>query len=385
MKYIDTGSRSPSRALGAWLNGVVDTREIQALRIQVGYVGPQPFGYLEPLLDALSAINGPTALVLGSNGGETDPGTVDALVRLAGPSRSGLQIGVVSYSDGLFHPKVYHVERSDGSQAAYVGSANFTHAGVSGKNIEAGLTLDSREGDDPAVLVEVSEAIDTWFHTNDPGFYPIRNTRDIKKLESAGLLNVKRLNMRPTSGNPRQTMKSSRRLSSLIRLPAISKTLSLRNSKLALARLLPAPIIPRRYVDSWSKKLPASDAQRKPSGNQSGVVALTQANRAGEIDQTTFFRTELFGTLVWQQAPVRSGHVKDIANVPMYTYVLGKYLGIQEFEITHDSSREANQGNYTTVLSLGPIREEFAKVNMQGKSLEIGRDAEGGFWLVLKE
>ncbi|WP_182112335.1 MULTISPECIES: phospholipase D family protein [unclassified Actinotalea] len=388
MRYIDTGSRDPREAVGNWLEAITASGDISELRVQSGYVGPQPLGYLEQVLGALSTLDGKTSILVGSNGGETDHETVEDLLLLAGPPRPHLQLGVVAFSDGLFHPKVYHFVRTDGSMAAYVGSANLTYSGISGKNVEAGVILDTAEGDDPIALSSVLDAIDGWFREPRPGFFSIRTTADLPQLVADGVLGAPR----PARKTPRITVGgTASRLSSalvaLVRLPAISKVL-------AVPLAPPAPGVPAigvgvapvppPFVEWWSKTLPASDAQRKQSGNQSGVIALTQADRRGEIDQTSFFRNDLFGGLLWQQTPTRTGHMMDAAQVRMHTTVLGAYLGVLPFEVTHDHFREQQRSNYTAKLALGPIRDRFAQIDMTGTSIEIGRDAAGAYWLQIR-
>ena len=67
------------------------------------------------------------------------------------------------YDGGLFHSKVFHIKRVDGSQAAYVGSANLTGPGVDGTNIESGVVLDTRDGDAEQPLSRIASDIDAWF------------------------------------------------------------------------------------------------------------------------------------------------------------------------------------------------------------------------------
>lgn len=379
---MDTGSRNPNDAVGGWLEAVVGGGDVSELRIQVGYIGPQPLGYLEPVLRDLAAINGKTAILIGSNDGGTSRETVDGLIRLAGPPRSGLRLGVVSFSEGLFHPKVYHVVRNNGSIAAYVGSANFTFAGVSGKNVEAGIALDTREGDSPSALIDIIAAIDNWFSGSREGLFPVSQESDVAQLVLEGVLSAPRhssvTNTTAVGGRATGTLRT---LAALLRLPAIS-SLSVPIAPMPVATsntTFTSPRVPA-FVDDWSKSIWASDAQRKPGGNQSGVVVLTQGNRRGQIDQTTFFRDDFFGGLVWEQVATRTGNVKDVARAPMNVSILGNYLGLRMFEITHDNTREAHQDNYTATLSLSAIRDEFARADMTGHTLTIGRDSTGEFW-----
>lgn len=336
------------------------------------------------MLRGLAEGNGNTRILVGSNGGETARETVEDLIRLAGPPRSNLRIGVVSFSDGLFHPKVYHFIRADGTMSAYVGSGNFTYSGVSGKNVEAGITLDTRDGDNGKVLLDILDAVDAWFVGNRPGLFPVGRAFDLTQLVNAGVLGVPSSHnaaARAAAGGDREKLGSA--LAGLLRLPAISKPMVLPAVISGVGASVPLtstpPVVPP-FVEWWSKRIESSDAQRKPTGNQSGVIVLTQANRRGQIDQTTFFRNNLFGGQVWQQALTRTASVKDVAQVPMHVTVLGEYLGVRVFEVTHDNVREANQNNYTATMSLGPIRDEFDRVDMREHTIVIGRDAAGEYW-----
>lgn len=386
MRFIETGSRDPSQTLGRWLHNTLAHEKPSALRLATGYVSSEPLGYLEQPLNDLAAADGITTILVGSNAGETSHQTLEDIVEIAGSPRPRLHIGVVSFADGLFHPKLYHVTRSDGSMAAYVGSANFTYGGASGKNIEAAMILDSSEGDSSSVLLEIADSIDQWFASTRPGLYSVETRADIQQLVADGVLSAKTAR-RPATRTTASGASSSaaRALKALLRMPAVRKPLS-RHSGAPSPHLSTAapnqPVVPP-FVEWWSKDLEASDAQRKAVGNQSGVVALTQADRRGQIDHTTFFRNDLFGGLVWQQAPTRTGHMMDIARVSMHTTIQGTYIGVLDYEVTHDTARESKQRNYTTKLSLGPIRGEFARVDMTGRKMTIGRDAAGEYWLAI--
>ncbi len=67
--------------------------------------------------------------------------------------RTHAKLAVVNFSNALFHPKVFHIVRANGSQAAFVGSANFTVPGLTGSNVEAAVSIDTEAGDSPGVTV----------------------------------------------------------------------------------------------------------------------------------------------------------------------------------------------------------------------------------------
>ena len=163
---------------------------ISYLRWQSGYFGIDGLAPMLPLIQSLAARCLPISCVLGSNGGETGQQDVDNLTDLIGCPRVGARIGILSYTTGLFHPKVYHVTRLDGSQAAYVGSANLTFSGVTGLNVEAGLILDNSEGDPTQPLDEISAAIDAWFDGTRPDVALVHNSADIPPLVASWILGV---------------------------------------------------------------------------------------------------------------------------------------------------------------------------------------------------
>ena len=191
MRYIDTGSRDQAKALGTWLQSVLDD-SVVALRLQTGFFGSNSLGLFVDTMARLSQINGILRVLVGSNDGTTQRGDVESLMKLAGPPRNNQRIGIVSFEEGFFHPKTVHILRNDLSAAAYVGSANLTKSGVSSLHVEAGILLDTREEDNPDVLVEIEEAIDWWFSKSRKGLYLVNSVADLDVLVRNNILNVPR-------------------------------------------------------------------------------------------------------------------------------------------------------------------------------------------------
>lgn len=208
--------------LGEWLVSF-DPVSVGALRWQTGYFSADGLAPLVPMIDVLKSQDRLTNCVIGSNGGETGEPDIAALLSLVGSPRVNAQIGVVSYSVGLFHPKVYHLTRQDGSQAAYVGSANLTSPGVSGLNIEAGIILDSSAGDPDQILSDVASAIDAWFNGTRPGISLISALEDLSPLVAAGVLGIAptpRMTQSPSTSGGAPTSKVG--LKPLIKFPSVS-------------------------------------------------------------------------------------------------------------------------------------------------------------------
>jgi len=106
---------------------------------------------------------------------------------LVGIPRSNAALGVMKYSNAFFHPKTYHLRRADGSQAAYVGSANLTPQGLA-LHVEAGILLDTRTGDSDTVLNDIAAAVDAWFTNTPAGFHLVDDRAVIDQLAAEEVL-----------------------------------------------------------------------------------------------------------------------------------------------------------------------------------------------------
>jgi hypothetical protein len=107
---------------------------------------------------------------------------------MLGLPRPNARLGVVQYANALFHPKTYHLRRDDGSQCAYVGSANFTGEGVTSQHVEAGMLLDTRDGDPDGLLNGIAAAVDDWFVMTRAGLNRITLPADVERLVSENVL-----------------------------------------------------------------------------------------------------------------------------------------------------------------------------------------------------
>lgn len=407
MRYIDSGSRNPQDALGTWLgNELIGTSSIAALRVQSGFFGSEALGYFEDALKLLSQSDGHTRFLVGSNDGQTRRAAMADLLAVTGKPRAGLQIGIVSYQSGFFHPKVFHFQRSDGSSTAYVGSANLTGPGASSLHVEAGLILDSKKGDPSTVLDSIADSIDSWFVGPHLGFYGVNSDADLDPLVVARVLDVpqpprtKRA-VQPAGVQGSGTVVKAHSLKPLVAVPPVQTPLppktptggavsSAGGQQAPVTTTPPAPqptspVPPSRQaaVKHWGKTLSDSDAQRKKTGNQRGAITLVQGDYRGSIDQTTFFRTDLFGQQSWIQGTARTGQPMETATVPMHVTIDFIYYGTLDFEVTNGLSRESSQNNYTAELHIEPIGPIIRQTNIAGKHLDVALDANGDYWLTI--
>lgn len=131
------------------------------------------------------------------------------------------------------------------------------------------------------------------------------------------------------------------------------------------------PLHDRQLI--WRKSnLPASDVQRQ-QGNPTGGLRLTQAGFRvnGEvIDQTSYFRYEIFGDLNWtigENPPEK----QETINLPSEIYINGQYFGQHILGVSHKPSGEAGQGNYTTMLHWRSLSSTIYELDLRGKSFSF--------------
>lgn len=398
MRYVDTGSRDPKHALGSWLGDVLlGPAPVVALRLQTGFFGSDALGYFEDALKALAQSDGHTRILVGSNDGQTPRAAIADLLKIAGQPRSGLGIGVVSFQSGFFHPKVFHFQRADGSSTAYVGSANLTRSGATSLHVEAGIILDTEQGDPQSVLGSIADAVDDWFTEGRPGLYEVNGESDLDPLVVAGVLGVpspartKRA-VKPAKGSG-TTTQPGHSLKPLVAAPGIQTPLPKPAGTPAPSpsgddepTMTPATtaqgtaVSHGDVVEQWSKDISRSDAQRR-AGHQSAALALTQGHYRHLIDQTTYFRTAMFGDETWETEKSPGRKPVDATYVPMRVNVDGVDHGELEFRIAHAPHRESKTNSPTTYIHLEPLLPLFTQTDMTGKTVEVERFEDGSYAL----
>lgn len=187
MRYIDSGQRDPSQVLGTWMKDI-DASAVAELRLQTGFFGISGITLLLPVFDHLRGTGGLAHCLIGSNDSGTGGPDVRALLIALGLPRPDAKLAVCAFGSGYFHPKVVHIRRANGSQAAYIGSANLTSSGVLGRHIEAGVLLDTNHGDAAGELERIATAVDAWFVEDRAGSFLVGDTSAVDDLVSRGIL-----------------------------------------------------------------------------------------------------------------------------------------------------------------------------------------------------
>jgi len=79
----------------------------------------------------------------------------------------------------------------------------------------------------------------------------------------------------------------------------------------------------------------------------------------------------------------RTGRLRESTVVPFSVTIGGRDLGGHDLLVTYAPNREAGQNNYTSLLHLGSLADEFTRRDLEGRLLLISRDATGQFALLI--
>lgn len=141
---------------------------------------------------------------------------------------------------------------------------------------------------------------------------------------------------------------------------------------------------PPTVLKRWTKVMALSDAQHPATGNPTGVIRLNQARHP--INWRTWFRNELFGTATWVSDMDVNANPIEKTDVPFDVVIDGVQHGTHVMTVDHAPHREANQGNVTTILHLGPVVGHLLRqTNYVNRVLTIERLRDGAYRFVINQ
>jgi hypothetical protein len=205
VRYLDSSVRHVDQTVHAWLTAQLP--QATAFACQSGYFRYDAIAPFASGVERLLRRGGRVDLVIGANEEVLRaPDLEDALALLGPWLGGGASFTLVAARDALFHPKTTYVEGPGGRRGALVGSANLTGSGTR-SNVEAALALD--EGDDPAVLDAIRDAILAWPARAAPGGHAQPITRQlIDELTTDGAVVPTRVPLGATRKSPRSRFPS---------------------------------------------------------------------------------------------------------------------------------------------------------------------------------
>ena len=373
IRYRDTGAPDSEVCPGRWFDENI-VAGMQSFRGQFGFFRFGAIRRYSDVLRGMASSGKIVNLVLGSN--SSDPLTVQDVRELMGLLVGGAQahLTVVALSNAIFHPKVAHVVRSDGTTRATVGSANMTEQAL-GVHVEAWVELESGVPASDQALSDIAAAIDRWQTVADAGVYQVLAEADADGLLARGILiDVAARRARraaSTTTTPPSTGRGSRRVR--WRVPAATEEPTLEGEAETLVVSESAEPVPPvgRIVLRWSKELSKSDVNK----NAKNIRNLMSLGKAGLVDDLDYFRNEFFADAGWSPAII-SGHASEIANVQFNVKLPGKKTKQTTLQVVHAPHRESGQHNYRTSIRWGPLGGELRKVRGSGYT---------GFWAVIEK
>ena len=374
LRYRDSATGAATDCPGEWFDSHV-VEGIQALRVQSGFFRYAALVKYERILKRLASEDRTLSFVLGSN--LTDPLTIeDVELVLSVMGGQASQLTVVALRNALYHPKIFHVVRSDRSMAAMIGSANLTVAAL-GTNVEAWVEVESGDAQADQVLQNVAQATDSWHSTSAPGVFQVESVDDARPLLAEGILVDREAQRRSgtTSPSSMPATRGTRRPRWISPPGAVDAPEREGEQALASSRAERGATVLR-----WCKKLSASDALQTSRGTHpTGKLRLGRAGH--DIDQNTWFRRDLFGAQTWI-AVSRRGKDCEEAHIPFNVQVPNQRLRKESLLVDHAPHRAAGQHNVVTVLSWGSRLGKWLRENSRtGSWITIELDDRGEYWL----
>jgi HKD family nuclease len=269
-----------------------------------------------------------------------------------------------------FHPKIYAFEKVEQKAIAFVGSSNLTGGGL-----YTNYEINSFEEYDLTDRIQASKFLEFKAMFNS-----YATPSDFSKRLDENLIAELLL---------KNYLKNDSERSSFISILRSRRSGS--RDRIFGSKTFHAPRIPRAEIDIWDLKgdliwkkprLDASSVQRPISSGTAptGGLRLTKAGWKVDgnlINQTRYFRMDLFGGFEWLQETASNGEITEVAKVSFAVKILGTDKGIHELKIRHKASWESLQGNYTTLISWGDLSRAIRDANLVGKQLLLYAPPEG--------
>ena len=365
VKFIGQGLNSSNDMLGPIILQSIKSRKFQDIKFVSAFSSSAIF---EELKDVILDL--PKDYRVSITVGIDQQGTsFEALAKLI-----SLQVDSYVYysiSNPIFHPKCY-IFKGKKEFRLIVGSNNLTINGFF-NNVENAVMIDSEYSDEGLLLLaEVEDYYSELFN---------EKSANLKRLDMDLIRLLRDSNLVPSkeeqSASYQQT-KAKRKLTDTIKslFPKLAIKM-FRGRKKPTNRNRPEVAESTGIVNDdgtadegllWEKiNLPASDVEHvQPGTNPTGRLKLVKAGH--DIDQTTYFRYEVFQYLVWTQ---RSNSEKQDATAKFRLIIGGTDHGIHELLIMHDPRGEASQNNYTTSISWTGVSGIIRESDLRGMTLRL--------------
>lgn len=288
-----------------------------------------------------------------------------------------LEIGASVFytrSPSTYHPKIYIFEGPDKGRVI-IGSTNLTDSGLF-RNIESSILIDfekpDKEGD--ALITDIQEYYQSLLSGSSPNVHELSSNL-IDMIYENGLIHSE-VNNRGDSGSSTSSQSdTSDEVNDLFppinvaRPPAEYSDPGLSDSEVRQVKEMETgrgPLL-------WKKPdLPPTDAQDAGVSHVTGQLRFSQAGwEIGRdiIDQTTYFRYEVFSDFDWEE--VETNPIVESTQVIFHVNLNDEYKGYHQLEIIHKPAWEAEQRNVTTMLRWGELNQKVNELELTGKTFYL--------------
>jgi len=361
------------------------------LTVAVAWAKVSGLRRIEPALGRFRSSGGRTSILLGiDEGGATIEGLSAALLNF------DEALVIYDASSGTFHPKIYTFS-NDAQAVVVVGSNNLTAGGLyANYEVAVAIEVDLTSDEDALFYGELVEYIDRL--KNDltartltesliqelaaTARYEIRHEGTGRSRESSPVEDDDSL-------VPDVAISSSALFGRSAHRKKRDPDASAARPRARRQRTVPpvgltdeaggstAPV-----VTSWIKRLTRSDCGHpNPGSNTTGALRFTKAGHP--IDQSRWFREELFGDAIW--VPDVSRPRRERATVRFEVTIDGVSRGTHELELKHDSTRESSQRNFTTDLKWGSLTPILREVELTGQMCRFDKRSDGSLSIVVTD
>ncbi len=268
----------------------------------------------------------------------------------------------------LYHPKIYCVF-NDQNALTLIGSTNLTFSGLV-NNIESSALIDLNleDDDDKRFLSNLIDTFDILPERFPDHIFQIRTTRDAVRLLIDGRVVDERAELQISSGNKRA--KRSDQKIKRINLPLHRKIPKVRYSQRKRPEIQKVQLGPESFDLVWAlpslkrRHLQIPTGMTNPTGSLSlGKGALT------EVDQTIYFRREVFSDAKWTRSPLDIDKETTSANFELI--ISGISYGIFNLLVSHNPRFESGQHNYTTSIHWGAAKDYIAREELLDRELRL--------------
>ncbi len=360
---------------GSFLRQVLEDSGVESLTIVVAWARFGGLRRLAPEITAFRERGGQLRIVLGiDEGGATVPG-LKLAIRLADQP-----FVFHDRTARTFHPKLYLAEGPD-KAILLAGSSNLTAGGLL-SNYEASLEVEFElpEEIDAKALVGAREYIEMLLADEqlclpldeelldrliqDPRYVIAQSERRRQTAASEvspdgfaqtgeaseGVFGVSQHDKPPVQGMPQRAREELRELEETVEF-------------------------------SWTKRLPATDAQQPPSPKSNPVGNLRLTKAGNPIDWRTWFREDMFGAASWFPGEDSKGNPIETATVQFLVTITGQSHGTVGLRVDHAPHRESGQHNHATVLHWGPLMPVLRATDYTGHTVTLRRMSDGAYRL----